>query len=203
MCSKIYQTSAFLGCLLVSTLNTTPMSADEASPPESLKQRVSYSYGLMIAKDLTERGIKIDFDQFASAFQTMVEGGESLLSYDEMTAAFDANQKILDERKKILDERSATGTNPMTARLASPHDKWLSSLDPGVRKDIEQRKKRVEDLMGREISWEAYLGSLPDLTKSDEERAIETLTEEVEKLRREIRDTREEIRDDQWWDLKK
>ncbi len=104
MCSKIYQTSAFLGCLLVSTLNTNSMNADEASKPESLEQRVSYSYGLMIAKQLTERGIEIDFDQFASAFQTVVKGGEPLLSDDEVTAAFDANQKI-------LDEKSATGTD--------------------------------------------------------------------------------------------
>ena len=81
------------------------MTAEDAKQPESLKERVSYSYGLMIAKQLTERGIEIEFDQFSSAFQTVLSEGEPLLSDDEVSAAFAENQKILDEKNATGPDR--------------------------------------------------------------------------------------------------
>tara|TARA_R110000850_G_scaffold49460_11_gene122037 strand:+ start:1669 stop:2349 length:681 start_codon:yes stop_codon:yes gene_type:complete len=89
---------AVFGCLLVSILTTTAMSAQEVTKPESLADRVSYSYGLMIARQLTERGIKIDLDQFSAAFKTVLDGGEPLLGEDEVSAAFSENQTLLDEK---------------------------------------------------------------------------------------------------------
>ena len=83
----------------------TSMTAEDAKQPESLKERVSYSYGLMIAKQLTERGIEIEFDQFSSAFQTVLSEGEPLLSDDEVSAAFAENQKILDEKNATGPDR--------------------------------------------------------------------------------------------------
>ncbi len=81
------------------------MTADDAKKPESLEERVSYSYGLMIAKQLTERGIEIDLDQFSSAFQSVLDEGEPLLSDDEVSAAFAENQKILDEKNATGPDR--------------------------------------------------------------------------------------------------
>jgi len=81
------------------------MTADDAKKPESLEERVGYSYGLMIARQLTERGIEIDLDQFSSAFQTILDEGEPLLSDDEVSAAFVENQKILDEKNATGPDR--------------------------------------------------------------------------------------------------
>lgn len=68
---------------------TLPAMSQETKKPESLTERLSYSYGLMIARQLTERGIEIDFDQFSSAFRAVQSGGEVLLNEDEVSAAFD------------------------------------------------------------------------------------------------------------------
>lgn len=85
--------------LALAPLTMTPATqAQEAKKPESLTERISYSYGLMIARQLTERGIEIDLGQFTEAFRTVMEKGEPLLSEDEVTAAFSENQKIMAEK---------------------------------------------------------------------------------------------------------
>ncbi len=85
-----------LGALIVTATN--PLMSQEASSPETLKERVSYSYGLVIARQLTERGIEIDLDLFAAAFKAVQEGTKPSFSDDEIAAAFQENQKILDEK---------------------------------------------------------------------------------------------------------
>lgn len=98
------------------------MTADDAKKPESLEERVSYSYGLMIAKQLTERGIDLDFDQFATAFKTVLEEGEPLLSDDEVS-------DTLDTYSKILAEKSATGVDRETL------DAGKNFLEENLKKD--------------------------------------------------------------------
>jgi len=85
-------------CLILA-LSTLLMTADnahaeEAKKPESLTERISYAYGLMISRQLKERGIEIDLGQFSSAFKNVVAGGEPLLTEDEVAAAFAENEKI-------------------------------------------------------------------------------------------------------------
>lgn len=91
-----------IACLLVA-LSSLPMTADtshaqDAKKPETLTERISYSYGLMIARQLSERGIEIDLGQFTSAFQAVVDKKEPILSEDEVSAAFAENQKLLDAK---------------------------------------------------------------------------------------------------------
>jgi FKBP-type peptidyl-prolyl cis-trans isomerase FklB len=106
-----------IACLFVA-LSSFLMTADtshaqEAKKPESLTERISYSYGLMIARQLTERGIEIDLAQFSEAFKAVVEKKEPILSEDEVSAAFAENQKILDAKnatgpdKENLDKGAA------------------------------------------------------------------------------------------------
>jgi FKBP-type peptidyl-prolyl cis-trans isomerase FklB len=106
-----------IACLFVA-LSSFHMTADtsraqEAKKPESLTERISYSYGLMIARQLTERGIEIDLAQFSEAFKAVVEKKEPILSEDEVAAAFAENQKILDAKnasgpdKENLDKGAA------------------------------------------------------------------------------------------------
>ncbi len=69
-----------------------------AEKPKSLKERVSYSYGVIIARQLSERGIEIDLTHFSTAFKAISAGEESVLDEDEIGAAFNENQKMLDEK---------------------------------------------------------------------------------------------------------
>ncbi len=85
------------------------MNAEETKTPESLTERVSYAYGLMIARQLSERGVEIDIDQFIAAFNTVNAGGEAILSEDEVAAAFDESQKLVDERSAEGDEKENMG----------------------------------------------------------------------------------------------
>lgn len=96
---------------LLMTADTT--RAQEAKKPESLSERISYSYGLMIARQLSDRGIEIDQAQFMAAFQSVLEKKEPLLNEDEVSAAFSENQKMLDAKnvtgpdKENLDKGNA------------------------------------------------------------------------------------------------
>jgi FKBP-type peptidyl-prolyl cis-trans isomerase len=82
-----------LSFLFMTAENAT---AQEAKKPESLTERISYSYGLMISRQLKERGMEIDLSQFSAAFKTVMDGGEPILTEDEVSAAFAENQKELD-----------------------------------------------------------------------------------------------------------
>mgnify|MGYP000462095345 CR=1 FL=1 len=74
------------------------MNAEETKKPESLTERVSYAYGLMIAQQLGERGVEIDLEQFTAAFNAVNAGEEPVLSEDEVAAAFEESQKLIDEK---------------------------------------------------------------------------------------------------------
>ena len=79
--------------------------AASGEKPESLKERVSYSYGVMIARQLSERGIELDMNQFSKAFKMISAGEESILDEDEIGAAFRDNQKIIDEKNVGGDDK--------------------------------------------------------------------------------------------------
>lgn len=80
--------------------------ADAAAKPKSLKERVSYSYGVMIAMQLTQRGVDLDLDQFTKAYKAIAAGKDPLLSPDEINGAFAANQKILDEKNATAEDKA-------------------------------------------------------------------------------------------------
>ena len=71
-------------------------NAPAADKPESLVDRISYSYGVVIARQMKERGIELNIDQFAKAFTTITEGAEPALTQAEIESTFNENQKMLD-----------------------------------------------------------------------------------------------------------
>ena len=110
-----------LACSL-HAMTTQTARSEEAKKPESLADRISYAYGLMIARQLTERGIEIDLKQFSSAFQSVVDKAEPLLNEDEVGAAFAENQKI-------LDRKNATGPDKENM------DKGIAFLETNAKKE--------------------------------------------------------------------
>ena len=91
-----------IACLLFAIsplmMNAEKANAEEAKKPESLTERISYAYGLMISRQLKERGIDVDLGQFTSAFKNVVDGGTPVLTEEEVAAAFAENQKMLDAK---------------------------------------------------------------------------------------------------------
>ncbi len=103
-------TYRLIACL-VFALSTSLMTAEkaaaqEAKKPESLTERISYSYGLMISRQLKERGIEVDLSQFTQAFKTVMDGGQPVMSEDEVAAAFGENQKVLDAKNATGDDKA-------------------------------------------------------------------------------------------------
>ena len=84
------------GCLS-GVLTVSAPAQEQDAKPETLVERVSYSYGLMVARQLTEQGVDVDVEQFAAGFETALEGGEPALSEEEVAAAFEENRKSMDE----------------------------------------------------------------------------------------------------------
>lgn len=103
--SYLMRTNLLLAVMAVGLFSSSLMTAqdDNASnetKPDSLAERVSYAYGLMIARQLTEEGVEIDFEQFKAGFQGVLKGAESLLSEDEISEAFRENRSLLEEKKQ-------------------------------------------------------------------------------------------------------
>jgi len=86
--------AAFIG--MSGVLQPLSIMSEDLKTPESLSERISYSYGLVIARQLTERGIEIDLAQFTKAFETILAKGEPVLNEDQVEATFEENRKILD-----------------------------------------------------------------------------------------------------------
>ncbi len=87
-------------------LQPLPIMSEELKTPETLKERISYSYGLVIARQLTERGIEIDLAQFTKAFETILAKGEPVLNEDQVAATFEENQKILDMKNASEEDKA-------------------------------------------------------------------------------------------------
>ena len=86
--------AAFIG--MSGVLQPLSIMSEDLKTPESLSERISYSYGLVIARQLTERGIEIDLAQFTKAFETILAKGEPVLNEDQVEATFEENRKTLD-----------------------------------------------------------------------------------------------------------
>lgn len=67
-----------------------------------MKSQLSYAYGVTIARQLTERGIEIDLDEFRRGYEAVAKGEEIPLSDAEIQGLFRRNQRL-------LAEESATG----------------------------------------------------------------------------------------------
>lgn len=87
-------------------LQPLPIMSEEPKAPETLKERISYSYGLVIARQLTERGIEIDLAQFTKAFETILAKGVPALNEDQVAATFEENQKILDMKNASEEDKA-------------------------------------------------------------------------------------------------
>lgn len=87
-------------------LQPLPIMSEELKAPETLKERISYSYGLVIARQLTERGIEIDLAQFTKGFETILAKGEPVLNEDQVAATFEENQKILDMQNASEEDKA-------------------------------------------------------------------------------------------------
>lgn len=97
-------TSTILAASLLAMLSR-PSNAEEVKKPESLKERISYAYGMMIAQQLSESGIEIDLTRFTQAFQLVVDKKEPLMSDDEIAAAISENQKLMDEKNMTSEDK--------------------------------------------------------------------------------------------------
>lgn len=74
--------------------------------PTSLEDRISYAYGVVVAKDLRDRGLPINKDQFMAAFSAVFSEGEILMTEKEIGKAFDENQLRMDEQNATGEEKA-------------------------------------------------------------------------------------------------
>jgi FKBP-type peptidyl-prolyl cis-trans isomerase FklB len=74
--------------------------------PATLDDRISYSYGVVVARDLKDRGLPINVDQFVKGFAAITKGGESLLTEGEIGRAFDENRLRMDEQNATGKEKA-------------------------------------------------------------------------------------------------
>ena len=85
--------------LVVAGFSVLPLpplfSQDEK--PKTLEDRLSYAYGVVVARDLKARGLPINVEQFVKGFAMIAAGKESLLSEEEIAQTFDENQFRMDE----------------------------------------------------------------------------------------------------------
>lgn len=98
--------ACFLFAFATLPMTAQNAAAEEPKKPDSLTERISYSYGLMISRQLKERGIEVDLDQFTRAFKTVMDGAEPALNEDEVASAFAENQKVLDAKNATGEDKA-------------------------------------------------------------------------------------------------
>ena len=76
----------------------SPSISAQDEKPASLDDRISYAYGVVVARDLQRQGLPINVEQFMKGFATISKGGESLLTEDEIGKTFDEKQMRVDEQ---------------------------------------------------------------------------------------------------------
>jgi FKBP-type peptidyl-prolyl cis-trans isomerase FklB len=75
----------------------------------TVKERISYAFGMIIAEDLSETGLEFDYDQFTRGFRDVMENKETSITTEEAMAYIDAafmqinarqiEQRLLDGEK--------------------------------------------------------------------------------------------------------
>lgn len=157
---------------LIFALAPSFMTAEETKKPESLKERVSYSYGLMIARQLTERGIDLDLEQFSVAFKAVTAGEEPILSEEEVAAAFEESSKIaaakqMEEAEKAVEGDAKKNLEAGKAFLAENAKKeGVKTTDSGLQYEVLKAGDGAKPKATDEVSVH-YHGTLIDGTVFD------------------------------------
>jgi len=75
--------------------------------PETVDERMSYAYGLMVFRQLDGRGYRMDVEHFTNAVKTLAEGKDSLMSDEDMLKAFeDADRAKEDQQITEMDKEN-------------------------------------------------------------------------------------------------
>ena len=93
-----------LFCAFLVLLNMAAFCADTE------KEKMSYSFGMVIASDLAETGLEFDYDLFIQGFRDAMENQETLFTMEEafesVESAFFAIQERMNEQLKLDAERN-------------------------------------------------------------------------------------------------
>lgn len=79
--------AAFSPAMLFSQDAQGEKAAPDAA--ESLADRISYAYGVTVARQLSERDVELNVKEFIKAFRTVFADGEVAMSDEEINAAFE------------------------------------------------------------------------------------------------------------------
>jgi FKBP-type peptidyl-prolyl cis-trans isomerase len=82
-----------------------PAKAPEIKKPETVDERMSYAYAMMVHRQLTEKGYPLDIEQFIAAVRTASSGGELLLNDEDIKTAFaEADSKLAANQEANIDK---------------------------------------------------------------------------------------------------
>ncbi len=131
---------------------------------ENNKQKVSYTIGQQIGRNLKAQGVEIDVNTLAASITEALEGKESKLKPDEMQAAMAAMQEeLVEKRKKDGEENLKKGEEFLAANKSKEGVKTTESgLQYKVVKEGSGESPKAEDVV--EVH---YVGRLIDGTEFD------------------------------------
>jgi FKBP-type peptidyl-prolyl cis-trans isomerase FklB len=78
------------------------VSAEETPVLKTQKEKVSYGFGVEVAKNFKQQGIEVDTELFIKGFQDGLSGGKILMSDDEITKTKAAVQSELWQKRTQL-----------------------------------------------------------------------------------------------------
>ena len=93
--------------IFVAFLLTLPLFAQEKSPPlKDQKDKVSYSIGLSIGKNLARQSVEINADALLAGIRDAI-AGKPQLTEDQIKEVMTAFEKDMQQRQKVAGEKSA------------------------------------------------------------------------------------------------
>lgn len=106
------KTSSILCAFVLFTFAAVACAQDEPgqdlAKPESLDDRASYSFGLNLGRNFEQQGVPINLDYLIQGMRDGLEGGEALLTDEEMNTTMQAFQQEMMARAQKEREESAS-----------------------------------------------------------------------------------------------
>lgn len=78
-----------------------PASAagSDAGAEKALLDRLSYAYGIVMSRQLTERGVELNIDKFIEAYKASVSGGELAMTDEELRDVFQEHEAMMSKKE--------------------------------------------------------------------------------------------------------
>ncbi len=74
-------------------------AGSDADAEKALLSRLSYAYGIVMSRQLTERGVELNIDKFVEAYKASASGGDLAMTDEELRDVFQQHEAMMSKKE--------------------------------------------------------------------------------------------------------